>query len=50
MGSRTEAGRRGLTYKPYMTMTPHDTKAQFEQVLQQCRNLFAGKLHDYGAA
>lgn len=27
-----------------------ETKAQFEQVLQECRTLFAKKLHDYGAA
>lgn len=27
-----------------------DTKAQFEQVMAICRDLFAKKLHDYGAA
>jgi hypothetical protein len=27
-----------------------DTKAQFEQVIARCRELFAKKLHDYGAA
>ena len=27
-----------------------DTKAQFEQVMAVCRDLFAKKLHDYGAA
>ncbi len=27
-----------------------DTKEQFEQVLNECRTLFAKKLHDYGAA
>ena len=27
-----------------------DTKQQFEQVMQECRTLFAKKLHDYGAA
>lgn len=27
-----------------------DTKQQFEQVMAECRDLFAKKLHDYGAA
>jgi len=27
-----------------------DTKAQFEQVIAECRDLFVKKLHDYGAA
>jgi len=27
-----------------------ETKEQFEQVLNECRTLFAKKLHDYGAA
>lgn len=27
-----------------------ETKEQFEQVLDECRTLFAKKLHDYGAA
>lgn len=27
-----------------------DTKEQFEQVMKECRDLFAKKLHDYGAA
>lgn len=27
-----------------------ETKEQFEQVMQECRTLFAKKLHDYGAA
>ncbi len=27
-----------------------DTKKQFEQVMASCRDLFAQKLHDYGAA
>lgn len=27
-----------------------NTKEQFEQVLNECRTLFANKLHDYGAA
>lgn len=27
-----------------------DTKQQFEHVIAQCRDLFAKKLHDYGAA
>lgn len=27
-----------------------DTRQQFEQVMAQCRDLFAKKLHDYGAA
>lgn len=27
-----------------------DTKQQFEQVIASCRDLFAKKLHDYGAA
>lgn len=27
-----------------------ETKKQFEQVLNECRTLFAKKLHDYGAA
>ncbi len=28
----------------------NDTKTQFEQVMASCRDLFAKKLHDYGAA
>lgn len=27
-----------------------DTKEQFEQIMEECRTLFAKKLHDYGAA
>lgn len=27
-----------------------DTKAQFEQVIAECRDLYVKKLHDYGAA
>ena len=27
-----------------------DTKEQFEQIMKECRELFAKKLHDYGAA
>ena len=27
-----------------------DTRAQFEQVIAECRDLFVKKLHDYGAA
>ena len=27
-----------------------NTKEQFEKVMAECRSLFAGKLHDYGAA
>ena len=27
-----------------------DTKAQFEQVIAECRDLYGKKLHDYGAA
>lgn len=28
----------------------HNTEAQFEQVMQECRSLFGKKLHDYGAS
>ena len=31
-------------------MSQHDTKEEFEQVMHTCRELFAKKLHDYGAA
>lgn len=27
-----------------------DTQGQFEQIMKECRELFAKKLHDYGAA
>ena len=27
-----------------------DTQKQFEQIMAECRELFAKKLHDYGAA
>ena len=27
-----------------------NTKEQFEQIMQECREIFAKKLHDYGAA
>ena len=27
-----------------------DTRAQFEQIMAECRALFQKKLHDYGAA
>jgi len=27
-----------------------DTKAQFEQVIAECRDLYVKKLHDYGAS
>ena len=30
--------------------TTYNTQEEFEQVMSQCRNLFADKLHDYGAA
>lgn len=33
-----------------MSMNMKDTKLQFEQIMAICRDLFAKKLHDYGAA
>ena len=27
-----------------------DTREQFEKIMAECRQLFAAKLHDYGAA
>ena len=33
-----------------MAETNEKTNAQFEQVMQECRNLFEKKLHDYGAS
>lgn len=33
-----------------MSRSMKDTKAQFEQIMAVCRDLFAKKLHDYGAA
>ena len=31
-------------------MTEMNTTAEFQSVMQMCRELFAKKLHDYGAA
>lgn len=31
-------------------MSHYDTQAEFKQVMQNCRELFAKKLHDYGTA
>ncbi len=33
-----------------MTNDSHTTETQFGQVMQECRTLFAKKLHDYGAS
>ena len=31
-------------------MAEHDTNQEFKDTLNECRNLFAKKLHDYGAS
>ncbi len=33
-----------------MAIEPMDTNQEFEQVMAECRAVFAGKLHDYGAS
>ena len=39
-----------VTLYPNMAKENEKTNAQFEQVMQECRNLFEKKLHDYGAS
>ena len=39
-----------VTLYPNMAKENEKTNVQFEQVMQECRNLFEKKLHDYGAS
>lgn len=47
-------GRRAVGKKAYLCgrfeEKRMDTREQFEKIMEECRSLFAKKLHDYGAA